>query len=102
MRERVTDGSFWPENRFTKAYSPCPDPADVPADAKPPRSHSEANRLWQEAYNRSRRTTESTITVPWVDATEFRVGDGAFDVEADLEAVLSEHGEEYTRSRSGD
>ena len=93
LRERLTGGSFWPEDQFTTTYSPCPDPADVPADAPPARSHSEANRLWEEAYNRSGLTTESAITVPWIDATEFRVGGGAFDVEADISQVLSKHGE---------
>ena len=93
LRERLTGGSFWPEDRFTTTYSPCPDPADVPADAPPARSHSEANRLWQEAYNRSRLTDDRTITVPWIDAGKFRVGGGAFDVEADISQVLSKHGE---------
>ena len=93
LRERLTGGSYWPEDRFTTTYSPCPDPADVPADAPPARSHSDANRLWQEAYNRSRLTTESAITVPWIDATEFRVNGGAFDVEADISQVLSKHRE---------
>ena len=93
LRERLTGGSFWPEDRFTTTYSPCPDPADVPADAPPARSPSEANRLWQEAYNRSRLTDDRTITVPWIDAGKFRVGGGDFDVEADISQVLSKHGE---------
>ena len=92
LRERLTGGSFWPEDRFTTMYSPCPDPADVPADAPTARSHSEANRLWQEIYDRTRLTPERTITVSWIDATEFRVDGGAFDVEANIREVLSKHG----------
>ena len=92
LRELLTDGSFWPEDRFTNTYSPCPDPADVPADAPPARSHAEANRLWQEAYNQSRLTSERTLTVSWTDATKFRANGGAFDVEADIGQVLSKHG----------
>ena len=92
LREQLTGGSSWTEDRFTREYSPCPDPAGVPADAPPARSYSEANRLWQEAYNRSRLAPEGTVTVPWVDARIFRVNGGAFDVEADLERVLARHG----------
>ena len=93
LRERLTGGSFWPEDRFTTTYSPCPDPADVPADAPPARSPTEANRLWEEAYDRSRLTGERTITVPWIDATKFHVTGGAFDVEADISEVLDKHGD---------
>ena len=93
LRERLTGGSFWPEDRFTATYSPCPEPADVPADASAAGSHSEANRLWQEAYNQSRLTDDRTITVQWIDAGKFRVDSGAFDVEADISQVLSKHGE---------
>ena len=93
LRERLTDGSFWPEDRFTTTYSPCPDPADVPADAPPARSPTEANRLWEEAYDRSRLTVERAITVPWIDATKFHVTGGAFDVEADISEVLDKHGD---------
>ena len=93
LRERLTDGSFWTEDQFTTTYSPCPDPADIPTDAPPARSHSEANRLWQEAYSRSTLTPKRAITVPWIDAAEFR-GDGeAFDVEANMREVISKHGE---------
>ena len=93
LRERLTGGSFWPEDRFTTTYSPCPDPADVPADAPPARSPTEANRLWEEAYDRSRLTGERTITVPWIDAAKFDVTGGAFDVEADISEVLDKHGD---------
>ena len=93
LRERLTGGSFWTEGQFTTTYSPCPDPADIPADAPPARSHSEANRLWEEAYSRSTLTAERVTTVPWIDAAEFRVAGDAFDVEADMREVISRHGE---------
>ena len=102
LRELLTDGSFWPEDRFTNTYSPCPDPADVPADAPPARSHAEANRLWQEAYNQSRLTSERTLTVPWTDATKFRANGGAFDVEQTLAKSCPSTAREFIRSWSGE
>ena len=93
LRERLTDGSFWTENQFTTTYSSCPDPSGIPADAPPAKSLTESNRLWQEAYDQSRLTDDRTITVPWINAGKFRVGGGAFDVEADISQVLSKHGE---------
>ena len=93
LRERLTDGSFWTEDQFTTTYSPCPDPSGIPADAPPAKSLTESNRLWQEAYDQSKLTDDRTITVPWITAGTFRVGGGAFDVEADISQVMSKHGE---------
>ena len=93
QRERLTDGSFWTEDQFTTTYSPCPDPSGIPADAPPAKSLTESNRLWQEAYDQSKLTDDRTITVPWITAGTFRVGGGAFDVEADISQVMSKHGE---------
>ena len=92
LRERLTDGSFWPEDQLTTTYSPCPDPSGIPADAPPAKSLAESNRLWQEAYDQSKSTDDRKITVPWITAGTFRVGGGAFDVEADISQVISKHG----------
>ncbi len=64
FRYPLTGRSFWTEDNFTKTYSPCPDPYDVPPDAFAPRSHDEAREFWQRAYDASQTKTEQTITVP--------------------------------------
>ena len=93
LRQRLTDGSFWTTDGYTTMYSPCPDPADVPPDAPAATSHSEANRLWREAYDRSKSTPQVTVTVPWIDAEKFSVNRNTFTVRANIRDVLSKHGD---------
>ena len=73
-------------------YSPCPDPASVPPDTPAATSHSEANHLWREAYDRSKSTPQVTVTVPWIDAEKFSIGRNTFTVRANIRDVLSKHG----------
>ncbi len=93
LRQRLTDGSYWTTHRFNKTYSPCPDPADVPADAPPARSPSEAHRLWREAYERSKSKTQVSVTVPWIDAEKFSVNRNGFTVRVNIRDALSKHGD---------
>ena len=93
LRQRLTDGSYWTTNRYTTTYSPCPDPANVPADTPPANSPSEAHGLWREAYERSNSTPQVTVTVPWIDAAKFAANRNSFTVQANIRDVLSKHGD---------
>ena len=92
LRQRLTDGSYWTTDRFNTTYSPCPDPADVPADAPPARSPSEAHRLWREAYERSQSTPQVSVTAPWIDAEKFSINRNTFTVRANIRDILSKRG----------
>ena len=93
LREPLTGNRYWPEDKFTKMYNPCPDPYDVPANSPPARSHNEAHRLWQEAYNTSKNQKEQTLIVPWITASEWTASRNAFSVTVNINEVLEEHGD---------
>ena len=92
LRLPLTGNSYYPEDEFTRAYNPCPDPYEVPTDAQPPRSPGEAHDLWQAAYDASQNRAETSITVRWVTASEWHAKDTAFSVKAGLRDVLADYG----------
>ncbi len=92
FKHLLTSGSFWAEDEFTKTYSSCPDPYDVPPDAPPPQSHDEAHEFWKQAYEASRDQAEQAITAPWLTATEWEVQGANFSVTANVSGLLAEHG----------
>lgn len=93
LREPPPSGSYWATDEFTEIYAPCPDPYDIPADARPAMSHDEAGMLWQEAYIRSRAKKGTQIVVPWITAGRWQVANDTFMVAADLSDVLRKHGD---------
>lgn len=92
LRRSLPEKRVYTADTFTRTYRPCPDPRDVPADTPPPRSPGEASELWQEVYDRSQERPEITITVPWITAFKWQVGDNAFSIGADIGDVLAVHG----------
>ena len=69
---------------------PCTDPHNLPADLPEPKTREEARTLKAEARSKPREPVETTgkrITALVWDV----VGD-SFEVEADIQAVLDEHG----------
>ena len=80
FRYPLTGNSFWTEDEFTKTYTPCPDPYDVPPDAPAPRSPDEAYESWQKAYDASQDRKEQRITVPWLTASEWTARGKDFSV----------------------
>ena len=105
LRPPLTGGWYYSENEYTRTYTPCPNPYDVPSDAPGPRSHDEAHEFWQAAYDASQVREGRLISVPWITAqewstSEFEVIDsqwvekkGVFSVKADLSDVLTKHGD---------
>ena len=92
LRQRLTDGSYWTTNGYTTTSSPCPDPAEFSADAPPASSHSDAHRLWQEAYDRSKSAPQVTVNAPWIDAEKFSINRNTFTVRANIRDILSKRG----------
>ena len=92
FRYPLTGRSFWSEDEFTKSYSPCPDPYDVPPDAPAPRSPEEAHRFWERAYEASQSQRRQTITIPWVTASEWIARGANFAVTADISSLLARYG----------
>ena len=92
LRKPLPPKTRYTSDDFTKSYSPCPDPHDVPADAPPPSSRQEARSLWQAAKDASDVNPSVTIAVQWVTASRWMVGNVDFSVEADLRDILALHG----------
>ncbi len=89
LREPLTGNWFYTEDEFTRGYSPCPDPYDVPANSPGPRSHDEAHEFWQAAYNASKARVDESITVPWITASIWEITADSFTVAADLSDVIA-------------
>ena len=85
-------GSYYTEHSLTTSHQPCPDPYDVPADAAPPASSSEARRFWADAVAQSHDLAKISLRVPMVVASTWSSKGGEFSVEADLGRVVEEHG----------
>ena len=105
LRPTLTGGWYYSENEYTRTYTSCPNPYDVPPDAPGPRSPVEAHEFWQAAYDASQGREGKLITVPWLTAqewstSEFEVIDNqwvekkdVFFVKVDLSDILTKHGE---------
>lgn len=92
FRYPLTGGWFWDEDEFTKTYSPCPDPYDIPAESPGPRSYDEAHRFWQQAASASNNRAPQLIEVPWVTASAWTASGTDFSVSADVSDLLTEYG----------
>ncbi len=93
LREPLTGGAYWTTDSYVTTHNPCPDPYDVPADARGPRSHDESHRFWKAAYDLSQKLIERPTIVPWITARKWSVREGAFSVTAGLSDLISEHGD---------
>ncbi len=93
LRELLTGGYSWPTSTFTTTHDPCPSPYDVATDAPAPRSPSEADEAWQQAYDASQSLQSQSITVPWITASEWAVTGTTFLVKVDINQILNRHGD---------
>ncbi len=93
LRKPLIGGWYYEEDEFTKSYKPCPDPYDVPVDAPAPRSHDEAHRFWQAAYDKSQERQEILMTLPWITASEWTANGDVFAVRADLQNLIAKYGD---------
>ena len=84
LRRPLTGNSYWPEDEFTRTYSPCPDPYEVSADSPSPLTPDEARAYKNQAVRAYQNRVGTTIVVPWITADEWRVTTSAFSVKADI------------------
>ena len=92
LRWLLTDGSRWTDDTFEKEYKPCPSPYDFPADTPAPKSHDEAYRAWQRAYDASQARRAYQLTLPWVTASKWSVNNDSFEVKADISHIVNAYG----------
>ena len=93
LRPPLPENWSYPSDEFVTKSSSCPDPYDVPADAPAPQSHEEAHKFWKAAYDASQSRNETTMTLPWITATEWSVNGQDFSVAADLGEIIKQRGD---------
>lgn len=91
LRKPLTGNSFYPTHQETVSATTCPNPYDVPPDAPPARSASEALSLLEQAHNKV--ISRQTITFKWVAADLWTVTVDSFSVRANLSELLEDYGE---------
>ena len=92
LRQRLTDGSYWTTDRFNTTYSPCPDPADVPADAPLPDHPPRLIACGGKHMNGASPRPQVSVTAPWIDAEKFSINRNTFTVRANIRDILSKRG----------
>ena len=92
VRKPLTGGWYYPEDQYDTTYDPCPNPYSVPAGAPAPASPDQAHQYWRQAYNASQSRVETTVWLPAVTASEWKVSGDRFSIAADLSEVLDAHG----------
>ena len=92
LRPPPNPGWHYSQHTFSRSYSTCPDPYEVPKDAPPPASRDEATEFWGEAYYASKYQIEQETTDPWITSSTWTALDTLFSVSADIGKVLDEHG----------
>ena len=90
LRQPLTGNWFYSTDEFTYSYEPCPNPYDVPNDARPPRSHDEA--AFGIEWNLLPWRIPKQIHNPWITASEWTVNGNEFSVKADISEILSKYG----------
>ena len=85
-------GGSYSRHSYTSTYHPCPDPNKVASNAAAPRSTSDANKFWREAYQVSNAIPVQSITVPWITAQRWDVNGDNFRIRADISDILAKHG----------
>ena len=92
VREPLTGNWYYPSDTLRTTYTSCTSPYDVSPDAPAPRSHSEANALWQEAYDANQSRENIRTVMQAVTASGWRVGNSSFRITANISKVLRKHG----------
>lgn len=81
----------WPDD-LTTTHMTTFDPALASPNWPPATSPESSRQMWEEASGRYKARQPHVITVPWIDAQVFTIRDNAFTVQADISAVLDQHG----------
>ena len=92
VRKPLTGGWYYPEDQYDTTYDPCPNPYNVPAGAPAAASPDQAHQYWRQAYDASQSRVETTVWLPAVTASEWKVSGDRFSIAADLSEVLNAHG----------
>ena len=90
LRRPPLPNSSYSSDEFSRAYSPCPDPYGLPVDVPEPATIEEAKAL--KSATRGSEPEPTEITGRRITASTWSVGGEAFEVEADIHAVLDQHG----------
>ena len=91
IRPNADPGSYWTEDEFEDELATCPDPYDVPADAKPPESYKIDSEL-HDIAQRACKAEPETVIVPWITSDVEPLPDGGNRVSTDLSSQIAQFG----------
>ena len=92
VREPAAAGRVYTDDKVSFEYNPCPDPYDVPGDARAPESYDEATAFWQQSYDTSQARLPSDVPVTAITASRWETDGATFSITADIDKVLAIHG----------
>ena len=97
LRQRPRRGYEYTDDRYSKAYTGCPNPYAVDEDAPLPQSLQEARTIRADAKAEFENAQASILIkapafVTWVNADDWNVAHGEFSISADLSDVISRRG----------
>ena len=90
VRAPARDGWYYTSDSFTRCLDDYPEPQDFPPDAAAPRTPEESTLMHNLAKARTLPCKDTTV--PWLDASNWKLETHSFEVRADLGPVLRQHG----------
>ena len=90
VRPEAKDGWHYKSDDFTMCLDDYPEPQDFSSDTPAPRTPEESKRMHSLA--KARVSLCKNVTVPWLDASRWKLSRDSFDVRVGLRSILRQHG----------
>ena len=92
LRDPPPQGRYYSVEETYESVEFCPDPRDVAPDTPVPDSFSEAEDVWQEVSDASRRGIVRTVPITHITASRWVADGNAFSVRANVVGLTQRHG----------
>ena len=90
VRPEAKDGWYYKSDDFTMCLDDYPEPQDFPPDTPAPRTPEESKKMHSLA--KAWVSLCKNATVPWLDASRWKLSKDSFDVRVGLHSILRQHG----------
>ena len=92
LRRPPPQGRYYSVEETYESVEFCPNPRDVAPDALVPDSFGEAEDMWQETSDASRRGIVRTVPIMHITASRWVADGSSFSVRANVVALTNRHG----------
>ncbi|MYC36440.1 MAG: CAP domain-containing protein [Chloroflexi bacterium] len=90
IRPEAKDGWHYSSDNFTMCLNDYPEPQDFPPDTPAPRTPEESHTMHSRA--KAGISLCKNATIPWLDASRWKLRTDSFDVRVGLRSILQQHG----------